>query len=238
MVAAAAIETATNPVTIQREKNRAPTGPAGPSGAPARLPAATVSDESNEAALAQIFSTTTLTAPAFHTKRNPALSALVSALIETGAPGPPVLPLAAMRSEHANAAILATLGLKTMLNPATCLLAATRFLGLSGPAARLLVSWAPALVLILGHATTKLMSSRLKLATLAMATTPSGQRGTSALKHASVARNHASENTPAASAMLVAWHTSSRKHKPAARKATGLNILNIRPAHRLAKADS
>jgi hypothetical protein len=238
MVAAVAIETVINPVTIQSGKNHALTGPAGPNGAPAQLPAATVSDESNEAASAQIFSTTTLTAPAFHTKRNPALSALVSALIETGAPGPPVLPLAAMRSEHANTATPVTPDRNWTLNPATCSLAATRFLGLSGPAARLLVSWAPAHALTLGLATTKLMSSRLKPATLAMVTTPSGQRGTSAHKHVWAAPSPASENTPAASAMLVAWHTSSRKHKPAARKATGLNILNIRPAHRLAKADS
>ena len=238
MVAAPAIETATNPVTIQQEKNRAPTGPAGLNGAPARLHVATESDESNEAASAQICSTTTLTAPAFHTKRNLALSALVLALIETGDPGPPVLPPAAMRFEHANEAILATLGLKTMLNPVTCSLAATRFRGLSGPAARLLASWAPGLALTLGLATTKLMSSRLKPATLAMVTTPSGPSGTSARKHVWAARSPVSENTPAASAMLVAWHTSSRRRKPAARKASGLNIPSTRPAHRLAKADS
>ena len=238
MVAAAAIEMATNPVSILSEKNLVLTGLVGPNGAPAQLPAATDSDENNEAASAQIFSTTMLTAPAFHTKRNPALSALVSALIETGAPGPHVPLLAAMRFEHVNAAILATLGLKTMLNPATCSLAAIRFHGLSGPAAPHLASWEPGLALTLGPATTKRMSSRLRPATLAMVSTPSGPRGTSARKHVLVATSPASENTPAASAMLVAWHTSSLRRKHAARKASGLNIPNTRPAHRLAKADS
>lgn len=156
-VVAVEIETDTNPVSIQLEKNRALTGPAGPNGALAQLPAATVSDENSDPVSARIFSTTTLTAPAFHTKKSPARLALVSAHIETGAPGPPALQLAAMQSEHVNAAILAILGLKMTLNPATCSLAATRFHGPSGPAARLLASWALALALTLGHATTKLM---------------------------------------------------------------------------------
>ena len=237
MVAAAAIEMATNPVLILSEKNLVPTGLVGPNGAPAQLPAATDSDENNEAASARIFSTTMLTALACHTKKSRAQSALALAPTEIGDLGPPVQLHAAMHFERANAATPVMPDKNWTLNLATCSLAAIRFHGLSGPAARLLASWAPGLALTLGLATTKLMSSRPKPVMLVMVTTPSGPLGTSARKHVWAAPSPASENTPAASAMLVALHTSSQRHKPAARKASGPNIPNTQPAHRLAKAD-
>jgi len=235
-VAALEIEMDTSPVSIRFEKNRALTGPAGPSGAPARLPAATVSDENSELASVRIYSMTTLIAPACHTKKNPAPSALVSALIETGAPGQHVLQLAAMQSEHANEATLAILDLKTTLNPATCSPAATLFHGQNGQAAQLLASWVLALDRTLGHATTKLMSSRLKRAMPAMVITLSGPRGTSARKPALAVPSPASVSTPAASGTLVASLTSSLRPNLAARKASGQNTQNTRPAHRLVKA--
>ena len=237
-VAAAVIEIPTRLASTQSEKNRALTGPAGPNGAPAQLPAATASDESRELASARIFSTTMLTALACHTKKNHAQSALVLALIEIGVLGPAVLLPAAMQSELANEATLAMPDKSLTLNPAICLLAAILFPGQSGPAARLLVLWAPALAHILGPATTKLTLSRLKRAMPAMEITHSGRRGTSALKLALAARNHASENTPAAFETPVASLTSLLRHKLAALKATGPATQNTQPALKLAKVDS
>ena len=119
-VAALETETPTNPASIQSEKNRVLTGPVGPNGAHAQLPAATVSDESREPASARIFSTTMLTALACRIKKNPAQSARALALIETGDLGLPVLPHAAMRFELVIEATVATLQKNSMLNPAIC----------------------------------------------------------------------------------------------------------------------
>ena len=178
-----------------------------------------------------------LTALAFPTKKNRAQLEPVRADIDTGVPGLPAQPPVAMQFELASGATLATLELKPTPNHAICSLAAIHCPGLNGPFAPLPASWALELENTPGHATTKPMLSRLRLAMLAMVFTQCGPNGTFALKPASAAFRTDSENTLAVSEMPEEWPTNFLKPNLADLKDSGPNGLNTRLVPRLAKVD-